>query len=196
MKNKPDKYGLLIYMINDSKTFYCISALPYVGKVTPEANDSVQTYFVKTLVEQAKIAGSKRTITMDNYFTSVPLFTSLLDKKLFAVGTIRKNKRKIPATLKTHAPVGSSRFVFTEKLTLASYMPKKNKIVLLLSSLHRDNKVDNATKKPDMVLYYNKYKGATDAMDKNCHNYSTARRTRRWPLQFFYNISSIIIISR
>ena len=42
-----------------------------------------------------------------------------------------------------------------------------------------------------IILAYNKYKGATDAMDKNCYNYSTARRTRRWPLRFVYNMLDI-----
>lgn len=189
MKNKPDKYGLKILMLNDAKTFYMISAIPYVGKVTPEDNDSVPTYFVRKLVECGSVVHSWRTITMDNWFTSVPLFMLLKEKyQLRAVGTIRKNKREIPSTLKIASEINSSRFVFTNELTLVSYVPKKNKIVLLLSSMHHNKAIDSKTKKPEIIMYYNANKGATDAFDQKCHTFSVARRTQRWPLKFFYNM--------
>lgn len=66
MKNKPDKYDLKIFMLNDAETFYMLAAIPYVRKVTPTQNDSVPTYFVKKLGEMTSIYGIWRTITMDN----------------------------------------------------------------------------------------------------------------------------------
>jgi len=153
MKNKPDKYGMKILMLNDAKTFYMISAIPYVGTITPANNDSVPTYFVRQLVERGSLADSSRTITMDNWFTSVPLFMLLKKKyQLRAVGTIRKNKREIPSTLKITSEVNTSRFVFTNELTLVSYTPKRNKIVLLLSSVHHDKAIDQKTNKPEIIV--------------------------------------------
>lgn len=189
MKNKPERYGMKIFMLNDSETFYMLAAIPYVGKVEPTANDSVPAYFVKALVDQASLSGTWRTITMDNWFTSISLFETLeRDYQLRAVGTIRKNKREIPSTLKAKSAVGSARFVFLDNLTLVSYTPRKNKKVLLLSSAHHTAAINNETRKPEIIMSYNSYKGATDTFDQKCRHFSTARRTQRWPLRFFYNM--------
>lgn len=49
---------------------------------------------------------------------------------------------------------------------MCSYMPKKNKAVILLSTMHSDMAVSNdAKKKPDIISYYNKYKAGVDTMD-------------------------------
>ncbi|XP_011146325.2 piggyBac transposable element-derived protein 4-like [Harpegnathos saltator] len=189
MKNKPDKYGLKILMLNDSEHFYMVSAIPYVGKVTPQNNDSVPTYFVRKLVEMASITETWRTLTMDNWFTSVPLFEKLKkERQLRAVGTIRKNKKEIPSTLKIATAVDSSRFVFTPDLTLVSYVPKKKQEVFLLSSVYHNTNINATTNKPQIIMDYNACKGATDTFDEKCHIYSVARRTKRWPLKFFYNM--------
>ncbi|CAF1609749.1 unnamed protein product [Adineta ricciae] len=68
--------------------------------------------------------------------------------------------------------VGSSLFGFDANLTLVSFVPKKNKAVLLLSSKHHDNHVDKKTGKPIIVLDYNKTKGAVDTVDQMCHKYT------------------------
>lgn len=40
--------------------------------------------------------------------------------------------------------------------------------------------------KPEIIMDYNKYKGGVDTMDKMLTEYSTKRRTLRWPLAFFF----------
>ncbi|XP_039967527.1 uncharacterized protein LOC120779395, partial [Bactrocera tryoni] len=46
-------------------------------------------------------------------------------------------------------------------------------------------------KKPLLILDYNKTKGGVDSMDMCLSEYSTKRRTNRWPLAFFYNIADV-----
>lgn len=119
---------------------------------------------------------------MDNWFTSIPLFEQLKDNhNLRAIGTVRKNKKELPEKAKVAAKIESSQFFFNDKLTLVSFTPKKNKIVLVLSSLHHTKDVNESTKKPEIIMYYNKHKGGTDAFDQKCHHFTTSRRTRRWP---------------
>lgn len=94
MKSKPDKYGLKILMMNDVETCYMTAAIPYVGKVIPAEGDDVPAHFMKSLIEKASLNEMSRTITMDDWFTSIPLFESLKkDYNIRAVGTIRKNRR-------------------------------------------------------------------------------------------------------
>jgi hypothetical protein len=82
----------------DSKTFYTVSVLPYVGKGTHNGQIPLADYFVKELAKL--IYGTNRNITTGNRFTSVPLVSSALhDHKLTTVGTFRRNKREIRAEI-------------------------------------------------------------------------------------------------
>ena len=67
------------------------------------------------------------------------------------VGTIRKNRKKIPPLLNDmkRKPKYYSEFVFdhTLRATLVSYVPKKRRYVLLLSTMHAQKKIGNDEKK-------------------------------------------------
>ncbi|GBP62620.1 PiggyBac transposable element-derived protein 4 [Eumeta japonica] len=134
--NKPNKYGLKLVMVADSSTKYMCNAIPYMGKNTNTGNEPLANYFVKELCKPYQ--GSNRNITMDNWFTSVPLAAELLKPpyKFTVVGTLRSNKREIPKEMVNtrNRPVGTSIFGFDKEMTLVSYKPKTNKIVYLLST--------------------------------------------------------------
>lgn len=187
MASKPDKYGIKVMMLNDSKTFYMLNAIPYVGKVTVENNEPVPTYYVRKLTEP--IHGTHRNVTMDNWFTSIPLSEQMLQQyELTILGTLRKNKREIPPSFLAKKETGTSLFAFDHNKTLVSFTPKENKIVLLLSTLHPDSSIHPDTGKPNLIHTYNETKGGTDTFDQLCHSYTTSRKTRRWPLRFFFNM--------
>lgn len=103
MKNKRHKQGIKIVMINDSTTFYMINAIPHLGKVLPENNASVASYYARTLSENIDATG--RNIT------------------------------------------------------------------------------------------WNKTNEETDTFDQLCSDYSTARRTRRWPLRMFFAMLDFALIN-
>jgi hypothetical protein len=86
-------------------------------------------------------------------------------------------------------------FAFKDNLTLVSYVPKRNKAVLLLSSKHHDNEVDSKDGKPIIILEYNKTKGAVDTVSQMCHQYSVRRSTKLWPLCVFYGMIDIATIN-
>lgn len=70
--------------------------------------------------------------------------------------------------------------------------PKKNKSVVLLSSMHMTGEVEQTqSAKPEIIKYYNKTKGGVDTMDKMLAEYTLKRQTLRWPLAFFFNIIDI-----
>jgi len=62
-------------------------------------------------------------------------------------------------------------FVFTKDLTLVSYIPKKNKSVVLLSSLHHDSAICSDSGKPEIIEFYNKTKCVVDILDQMCARY-------------------------
>ena len=71
---------------------------------------------------------------------------------------------------------------FTDRATVVSYCPKKGKIVLLMSTMHKDAALSTREdRKPQMVLDY-KTKGGVDNLDEVIATYSCRRMTARWPL--------------
>jgi len=144
MKSKPAKYGIKLWALCDSSTSFALNMQVYTGKRAgepPEKNQGERV--VRDLIEVIK--GSGRNVTMDNFFTSVPLARHLLSKKLSLVGTLRKNKSDIPVEFLPNRDrvVNDTLFGHQENLTLVSYVPKKGKSVILLSSMHTDAQISN-----------------------------------------------------
>ena len=79
----------------------------------------------------------------------------------FYEGTKRSNKLEIPAEfLKDNKrTVGSSIFAFKNYLTLVSFVPKKNKAVILVSSKHHEAAINETKGKPENICDYNRFKG-------------------------------------
>ncbi|GLV46289.1 hypothetical protein CBL_20698, partial [Carabus blaptoides fortunei] len=178
--NKPAKYGIKIYALADSRTFYTHNLEIYTGKQTngpysiPNDANSVVKRLIKTIDK------SGRNVTLDNYFASVQTANDLFDNhKLTLVGTIRKNKPQIPPRLleiKDRAEL-SSMFAFgiqPNHCMLASFVPKKHKNVLMISTLHDNDSIDpeSTENKPEIISFYNLTKGGVDVVDKLTSEYS------------------------
>ncbi|GBP63866.1 PiggyBac transposable element-derived protein 4 [Eumeta japonica] len=195
--NKPNKYGIKIPMMCDSGTKYMINAMPYIGKATNTNGLPQGEYYVKELSKP--VHGTNRNITCDNWFTSVPLAKTLLQDpyKLTLVGTIRSNKREIPEQMKNtrSRAVGTSMFCYDGPLTLVSYKPKPSKMVYLLSSCDENGSINQATGKPEMIMYYNQTKGGVDTFDQMCSSMTCSRKTNRWPMAVFYGILNIAFVN-
>ena len=105
-----------------------------------------------------------------------------------SVGRVRKNKRLLPSHVQPtkERPVYSTNFAYHGDATVCSYVPKKKKTVVLLSSMHISGQVEETqSAKPEIIKYYNETKGGVDAMDKMLSEYTVKRRTLRWLLAFF-----------
>lgn len=196
--SKPAKYGIKIFALVDTKNAYAYNLEIYAG-TQPEG--PFQTTWsgadvVKRMIKP--IDKTSRNITVDNWFTSVPLALELLEKhRLTLVGTLRKNKKEIPKEflLTKGKQINDSLFGFHKKgCTIVSYMPKKNKVVLLISTMHNDNSIDEETgdqQKPEIVTFYNHTKYGVDLLDQLCAQYDVSRNSRRWPLTVFFDLLNI-----
>lgn len=199
--SKPARYGLKMFALVDVKSGYTFNLELYVG-TQPEGPYKLKNTgeeIVLRLVEP--VANSNRNITGDNWFTSLSLVRRLLhEKRLTYVGTIRKNKAELPKEFLPNksTEVYTSIFGFQEDCTLVSYCPKRNKSVILVSSMHHDDALDADTadaKKPEIITLYNNTKYAVDRLDQLCEKYNVARNTRRHPMVVFYDLLNISAIN-
>lgn len=201
MGNKPNKYGLKVMILCDARTSYFFNGYIYTGKGSdgkslPEEdrNFSIPTQAVLRLAQP--VVGSNRNVTADNWFSSVEVVEQLRKRNLTYVGTLKKNKREIPPSFlpNRNRPVGSAKYGFTKDTTLLSFVPKKGKAVMMISSMHHCEKMEPSGK-PEIIEFYNYTKGGVDSLDQKCMTYSTSRRTRRWTMAIFFAILDIASVN-
>ncbi|KAK8400974.1 hypothetical protein O3P69_002632 [Scylla paramamosain] len=143
--NKPAKYGIKIVMVNDVQSKYLLQAIPYLGKAGTTTRHGLTLGHMFTKELTSRYQNTNKNVTTDNRFTSVPLIQDLLTNGLTLVATVRANKPEIPPVMreKKDRRPGTSAFLFTDYMTLVSYVPNTQttkKSVLLLSrrkELHR-----------------------------------------------------------
>ena len=169
MPSKPSKYDIKIFWLYDASLTYASNAKIYVGRQPgsePEKNLGQNVVIQLT----SPLQGSCRNVTMDNYFTGVPLAKTMLQRKLTIVGTMKKCKIEIPEYMKPakSRETKTSIFGFNDKLTMVSYVPQKNKAVILLSTMHHEISIDKEDhkKRPEIIKFYNKTKIGVDLVDQ------------------------------
>lgn len=185
--SKPKRYGPKMWACCDSKSAYVWNTQIYCGKAPntkPEKNQGQ-----RVLLEMTEGLHG-RLVCADNLFSTYEGVKELQRRKLNYLGTVRKNKTFVPPSLldMKKKPVGHSQFLFDNKnqLSMVSYVPKKNRCVLLISSAHMNYNVSMAeNKKPQMILDYNEYKCGVDLADQMISTYTCARRHKRWPCAIF-----------
>lgn len=195
--SKPAKYGVKTFFINDARNGYPLQGIIYAGKEEgAERKTNVGANIVLDLAKPYRKSG--RNITADNFFVNLYLAENLNKMNLTLVGTVRKSKRFLPPSMlpSRDRAVKSTNFAFQEKTMLCSYVPKKNKAVVLLSTMHSKPEVeDNEAKKPALIMHYNATKGGTDTMDAMLSRFSCKRKTNRWSLAYFFNMLDIAALA-
>ena len=92
MPKKPARYGIKIFALVDSRTFYTFNMEIYADQQPdgPYKQDNGSCEIAKRML--APLHNSGRNVTTDNWYTSYELAKDLLKHKISIVGTIRKTK--------------------------------------------------------------------------------------------------------
>lgn len=139
-------------------------------------------------------------VVTDNFFTSLQLAVDLKTQyNMSFIGTVNPSRRGIHDALKksSNKAVGSTLTLYNKDFIATSWVPVKNRAVIMLSTEHDDVtmvEVDGQ-EKPNIVADYNEYKAAVDNSDKMCKVYSCKRATRRYSLILFFHILDVATIN-
>jgi hypothetical protein len=141
--------------VADSRTFYSVSSKVYRGADTHATGLPVPTQVVLDLFPL--VSGTKRNITTDNYYTSIPLAMELNYRKLTLVATMKKNKACMPPTFltKTDERIVQYAFDHANNFTLFSVAPKKNKRIFFCPLCIPKEKTDEDIRKEGINLFCN-----------------------------------------
>ena len=198
--SKPAKYRLLYRSLCEAIVPYTYFSLPCAGKaeVLDKENPSTSYYvtgtdeYTKYLVNGfstiANMSGCN--ISMDGYFTSVPLAQWCLERNISIIDTMQLNWKGIPAEIKKidRRDEQSTFYVHgkDDDLVLVSYVDKKKsgkKNVVVLTSMHNNVRVTkNERRKPQIHTFYDHTKDSVDVVDLISRNCSTGIKSKRWPL--------------
>jgi len=199
IKNKPVRWGVKMYLVSDSVSYYCLGGEIYYGK--KNNCDNIQNLtptetVVAKLLEPYYYLG--KIIFCDNFFTSLKLEQYLRDKNVGLVGAMRSNR--IP---------GYKQLKIPDKKFFASYKMKENENFIL--TIWNDNRVVNImnnafpvnnylkTRKnrtiviPSIINKYNQYKHGVDSNNQNTYHYRFPHKSYRWTKNVFFHLIHISI---
>ncbi|RXN21750.1 zinc finger CCHC domain-containing 24 [Labeo rohita] len=194
----PTKSGIKIFWMCDAEVPYAIDGVIHAGRQPGEETE--ENHAENAVLRLSNGLQQKGlNITMDSYFTSVPLAEKLFDNSLTMVGTLHHKNPHVPPIMKPsklRAP-HTSEFGFCGKVFMASYVPKLKKAVILLSTMHTSKALNetSAKNKPEVIRYYNRTKGGVSNVKQMAEKYTCKRQTKRWPMLLWYNMLDIAIVN-
>ena len=97
MVNKPDKYGLKLFLLCDCLAGYTLNGMRYIGLQGNQRNVGLSFKIVKFLSTLLHFSGVN--VTTDNWFTSSQIATDLLQIQITLLVTMRKTSENFPLNL-------------------------------------------------------------------------------------------------
>lgn len=208
LPNKPDKFGMKVYIASESKSGYVCDFNVYTGAdFDPDPNAEVgevqlgHSYgVVMGLLRRSNLLNKGYCLYVDNYYTSPTLFDRLSAENTMAVGTVRLNRREVPVALKTKTKKGDVIYRQLDNLLAMKWMDKRE--VSMLSTKHThtmvvttktDHYSGEPVVKPLCILDYNRHMGGVDRSDQLGKFYSFSRKTNKWWLKLFFHIINLAV---
>ncbi|KAF7691480.1 PiggyBac transposable element-derived protein 4 [Cucumispora dikerogammari] len=196
---KPDKYGIKLYMLCDSKTGYTLKfTLCSGGKTINETvYDLLDNYFRKHNI-----------IYMDNYYNSIKLTEKLHEKHVYLCGTLRTNKDTSRAFEVKFSELKKDQICYevNENDIVENYFERKQiRFItsfyelksILTSKLVKATKIEKKIKTityvrknkemPLALKKHNKYMEEVDLCDQMTKYYSTATNAQFWIRKIAFN---------
>ena len=155
-----------------------------------------------------KLKGTFCTIYIDNYFNSPRLINKLFHRDIYAIGTVRSNRKQMPKLKEDKKMLrGDADFQFSKNIICCKWYD--NKAVLLLatdvegmsgsSNVMRRMK-GSSTKTPvpcpNIIKIYNNGMGGVDLMDQKTAAYRFDRKSKfRFYLRIFFDLLDVALVN-
>ena len=174
---KPVKWGLKVWSICDSHTYYMLNMSVYTGKKNDLGNEGepLGDRVVKKMTES--YYEKFHVVYIDNFFTSLPLVRFLLEHGTYCCGTIRVNRVGLPREIKNPRCVRKpGDIVRLQKDSIQAIAWFDRRKVTLVSTVHTsaDNAVtrrrgattDDPYLRPNAIEEYSKHYNGVDKNDQ------------------------------
>ncbi|XP_068444781.1 piggyBac transposable element-derived protein 4-like [Clinocottus analis] len=208
IKNKSCRWGYKMFELVDSRSRYTWDFYIYKKKFRENGGQGLGYDSVMELIDTRSL-GTGYELFVDHFFTSPTLFRDLLQRDIWACGTIRTNGVGFPKTqnnsLDSKSPRGSLRWIKSDSLLFIQWRNRRD--VNMCSTIHAAHAVDTAQRSvsgedrqwllksvpvppaaKDYCLYASPSDGETDS-------YEIPHRTQKWYKMLFYQFMDIAIVN-
>lgn len=201
---KRKRFGIKVYALCESESGYVYNFIIYTGRTTVYGNShySDEPISSRIVLELSHVLLNKGyCIYIDNFYTNVDLMDKLTENKTDCIGTIRKNRSKIPNEIKLKKLKKGELFaMYRKKLMILKWKDKKE--ITMGSTVHDESKElvksknGKLVEKPAVVVDYNSKMGGVDLADNHLHFYSTVRcRVKKYYMKIFRHFLDITILN-
>jgi len=181
---KAHKYGVKLFKLTDPSG-YTYNVEIYQGKSAETATTGVSKSTGICLRLASHYFDKGRTLTVDNFYTSVELAEKCMEKKTHLQGTLRKGRKRTPPP-KENLKKGEC--ISKEKDGVVIRMWKDKRVMTFLStcdvgklaSTSKKNRNGQEIVKPDTIMKYNRFKQRIDLTDQLASYFTPLRKTIRW----------------
>ena len=215
IRNKPTKWGFKYWVIADP-TGYTIDFSVYGGSQHSESQarsgKGLAYDVVLSLIQPFTYQGYQ--LYCDNFYSSPTLFEDLRKVDIAATGTVQKNRRGIPTSVKqlhdalsrSDVPRGTGYYIRHEGIVYVSW--RDSKCVTIMSTAHMGSS-DSTTKRrvkgangvtqvqdvpqPSAIQHYNCYMGGVDKSDQYIQYHRILRQTKKYWKTLFYHTIEIAV---
>ncbi|XP_064461555.1 piggyBac transposable element-derived protein 4-like [Ornithodoros turicata] len=198
MPMKPTKRGYKVWARADAPCGYLCQFEVYCGKAQP-ASDAVTDGLGPRVVKDlsATLKHQNKLVVFYNFFTTAKLMDDLYEDGIIACGTVRTNRKGLPAELKAKNKLEKGEHIWFVKGNCAAIQWRDTKHVNMLTTSKdpRQTTSVNRTQKdgtkatiscPEAVVEYTKYMRGVDMFDQLREQYSVSRRAMKWWHRLFY----------
>lgn len=143
----------------------------------------------------------------DNYYTSPDLFLALKNLGFGACGTVRVNRRGVPASIKAKEKMqkGEIKSVSTDGVLALKWQDKRQ--VTILTTIHDSSTTVKRRRtrlsatgveeisKPTAIAEYNSHMGGVDKSDQLLTYYTFQHRTSKWWKRAFFHLLNVAYVN-
>ena len=196
LPKKPVLRGFKVWVLADSRNGYFLDVDVYVGR--PSDGDTTECGLGERVVLQllSNYEGHNYAVFCDNFFSSPVLFDHLMQRGIYACGTVRQDHRGFPGEL-VGLRMQRGEFHYRRRDNLVATVWQDKRQVSMLSTFTKPDVTTSVTRRqrdgshisisiPEAVSVYNSNMAGVDRGDQLRKYYSVRLKCRKYYKYIFW----------